>query len=79
MAASCCTVDRALQCTFSVYVQRWLLFTLLFFVANICTACFGLSGHLQVYKLVLQGESYKATATAAGNLQVGSVLLPAVV
>jgi hypothetical protein len=39
--------------TYSVYVQLWLAFPLLTFIANIYTTCFGLIGHPEVYKFVL--------------------------
>jgi hypothetical protein len=43
--------------TLPIYVQFSLVFTLIPFITNIYTTCFGLIGHLQVYKLALHCRS----------------------
>jgi hypothetical protein len=56
----------AFSITSPVYAQLCLLSTLLPFSADIYTILFTcLIGHLQLYKLALQVESYIATAIAA--------------
>jgi hypothetical protein len=48
--------------------------SLFFSLLKIYSTRFGLTGHLQVYKLVLEGRSYKANATATGSFfGVGTV------
>jgi hypothetical protein len=53
--------------TFSVYLQLQLLFTLLLIIANIYSTCFGLIGHLQLHKFILESWSHTATATAESS------------